>query len=108
MIFKNAPFCYFCDMTLISFQSLKTYKVLILYKAVDQPTNLIGANHWLGYSGESGRILAVCCGPSEERECPVGARTTGPCAHSVAALMASCVLPHNPVHYNQSLLYNSN
>ena len=65
-------------------QSQKQYKVIIIYKAIGQPTNLLGANHWLGYPGEWGRILAVCCGPSEEQECPVGACTTGPCAYAVA------------------------
>ena len=89
-------------------QSQKQYKVIIIYKAVDQPTNLLRANHWLGYPGESGRILAVCCGPSEEQECPVGARTTGPCAHAVAALMASCVLPNNQVKLRILWLLNYN
>ena len=88
------------DSWLFYFQSLKTYKVVIIYKAVGQQTNLLGANHPLGYPGEAGRILAVCCGPSEEKECPVGARTTGPCAHAVAAIMASCVLPTNQVKHN--------
>ena len=84
----------------ISSHSKHTRSSSSTYKAVGQQTNLLGANHPLGYPGEAGRILAVCCGPSEEKECPVGARTTGPCAHAVAAIMASCVLPTNQVKHN--------
>ena len=72
-------------------RSQANYKVAILYR----PTNLPSAyipNNWLGYPGESGHIKAVCCGPSDDHGCIVGARIE-PCAHGATALKLGCVIP---------------
>ena len=76
--------------------SQKKYKILILYKPTNIPWVPLGPNHWLGYPGPAGHIHAVCCGPSRDTSCPVGARAS-PCAHGAAAILAGCVLPTNPV-----------
>ena len=77
-------------------QSNKRYKVAILYQPTNIPSNN-PANNWLGYPGESGRIKAVCCGPSDDDNCIVGARIE-PCAHGVTVLKLGCVIPQNQVH----------
>ena len=77
--------------------SQKKYKVLILYKGSNIPWVPLGPNHWLGFPGSAGHIHAICCGPSRDTACPVGARMS-PCAHGAAALLAGCVLPTNPVN----------
>ena len=73
------------------------YSVCILYRPANQPSNLLGPNHPLRYPGTAGYLRAVCCGPSKDRGCPVGARVVGPCAHGVTALFLGCVLPQFPV-----------
>ena len=72
--------------------STNNYKVAILY----EPTNLAGTpNNRLGYPGESGRIKAVCCGPSVDiKSCIVGSRIE-PCAHGATILKLGCVIPHH-------------
>ena len=73
------------------------YNVCIHYKPANQPSNLLGVNHPLRYPGAAGSLRAVCCGPSKDIGCPVGARVVGPCAHGVTALLVGFVLPQFPV-----------
>ena len=73
------------------------YSVCILYRPANQPSNLLGPNHPLRYPGTAGYLRFLCCGPSKEIGCPVGARVVGPCAHGVTALYLGCVLPTFPV-----------
>ena len=80
-------------------RSQKNYKVAILYR----PTNLpSGPNAWLGYPGESGRIKAVCCGPSVNESCIAGARIE-PCAHGATILKLGCVIPLHQVNKSYRL-----
>ena len=74
-------------------KSTKTYKVAILYRPTNLPSVYI-PNNWLGYPGESGHIRFVCCGPSENGNCPVGSRIE-PCAHGATILKLGCVIPHD-------------
>ena len=73
------------------------YNVYILYKTANQPSNPLGVNHPLRYPGAAGYLRAAGCGPSKDIRCPVGAWVVGPCAPSVTALFAGCVLPQSPV-----------
>ena len=91
---------------LIQCLSFYNYKVLILYKPspwvpVGNPPG-IAPLHWLGFPGAAGNIHTLCCGPTRDTACPVGARLS-PCAHGAAALLAGCVLPTNPVRSRLSL-----
>ena len=78
-------------------RSQALFNVCVLYKASNLPTNLLGAQHPLGYPGDAGYLRAICCGPSRDMGCPVGARVVGPCAHGVAVIFSGCVLPQYPV-----------
>ena len=75
-------------------QSTKTYKAAVLYRPTNLPNNV--ANNWLGYPGESGRIKAVCCGPSLDMNCIIGSRIE-PCAHGATLLKLGCVIPQDQV-----------
>ena len=75
-------------------QSIKKYKVAILYRPTNLPCNI--PNNWLGYPGESGRIRAVNCGPSVDGNCIVGSRIE-PCAHGATILKLGCVFPQHQV-----------
>ena len=80
---------------------LSTMDILAYWHLVFRPANLpsaqLGQHSWLRYPGPAGYLRFICCGPSQDRGCPVGARTSGPCAHGVSALFADCVLAQNPV-----------
>ena len=78
-------------------KSTTNYSVCILYKPANKPSNLLGPNHPLRYPGTASYLQAVCCGPSKDQGCPVGARVVGPYAHSITPLFAGCVLQKFPV-----------
>ena len=72
----------------------REYKVVIMY--VPTSTPIVNYN-WMGYRHvASSRIKAVCCGPSKNNMCPVGARTVAPCAHGTTALFYGCTLSAFP------------
>ena len=73
------------------------YKVVLLYRPTNLPCQV--PNTWLGYPGESGHIKFVCCGPSENGNCPVGSRIE-PCAHGATILKLGCVIPHDPTSFH--------
>ena len=79
-----------------------TYAVCILYKPSNLPTNLLDAQHPLGYPGDAGYLRAVCCGPSRDTGCPIGARVVGPCAHGVTVIFSGCVLPQYPAEFKST------
>ena len=76
------------------------YKVAIMYV----PTTLPVQHNWMGYRQPqtTGRIKAVCCGPSLANYCPVGSRTVAPCAHGATILFAGCCVAANPLLYKST------
>ena len=61
------------------------------------PTSLPNIHNWMGYrQPHTARIKFICCGPSKNNYCPVGARTVAPCAHGAFILYSGCFLANNP------------
>lgn len=86
-------------------KSNTNYKVAILYRPTNLPCQV--PNTWHGYPGESGRIRAVSCGPSNDRNCIIGSRIE-PCAHGATALKIGCIIPLDQVYMLKVTLLKQN